>query len=679
VKFLSNNANIKIFKTLRPSLFCVISLLVILSGIMISQIAIINYSNELLSATIAHGENIAHKLAPDSSDKILRNDLAAVQNILDDQLRTEPDISQAHYKSRIKQLGIKVNLITAGILAIALLLSYFLITSLLRPLILLIDAVKNINEEELPLPLKGTDEIFELVSAYNGMLEKINKYTKKLQKSNQSLAQKNKDIDRLHNQMMTTFSIAGQIATMSDMQQIGSFLIESLRNIVPCGDKSIIVFDTDRGIAYLIMGNSVISIDKKDFESLYTIAGQKRKFPVFQGKEAVETWHILFPKDINICDRMAIFSFHHHHQLLGAILVACPCGCKCAKTEIDMIQMMLKQVSGVMYRALEYDKEINNLKSKIDTGSGYQSMVGRDPTMQTVYKLIEDVAPTDAGVLIQGESGTGKELVAKAIHLASKRADKPFIVINCSAYPPTLLETELFGHEKGAFTGGAQFKKGRFELASGGTVFLDEIGEISMSAQTMLLRVLQNKTIERIGGGKSIKVDIRMLAATNRNLWEEVKKEKFRRDLYYRLNVIPINLPPLRERKSDIPLLIDYFLKKFASEQKKTIQRIDSETTSLLLAYHWPGNVRELENSIRHAVTLAKSDKIYAFDFPEQLLKAMSSQPRTKSNVLTSNEARIIVQVLDECNWNKTVAAKNLGISRSTLYEKLKKYEIKSP
>ena len=726
---------------MRASLFFLMSFIIILSGIMISQITIRNYSNELLTANITQAENIARKLAMLISDKILQNDLLAVQKILDDRLLTEPDISylfimddkkilfhkfseeipsnlinadfdnnhedsvepiikneqfvdiqwpifeggawilrmgisNAYYKSEIKQLSIKMNLITAGILAIALFLSYFMIAGLLRPLTLFIDAVQNIEKNELntPLNLKATGEISALVSAYNGMLEKIKDYTTKLQRTKQGLANKNKDINKLRNQMMTTFSLSGQLATMSDMQQICSFLIGSLKNIVVCGDKSIIVFDTDREIAYLIMENSLVVIEKKDFEALYTIAGQTKKLPAFAGSNTVNAWNIPFPQEGNPFGRMAIFPFRHNHSLLGVILVACPSGCTCVKTELDMIQMILKQVSGVLYRALEHDKEINALKSKIDTVSGYQSMIGRDPKIQTVYKLIEDVAPTDAGVLIQGESGTGKELVAKAIHLASKRANKPFIIINCSAYPATLLESELFGHEKGAFTGSIQLKKGRFEQASGGTVFLDEIGEISMSAQTMLLRVLQNKTIERIGGGKSVKVDIRMLAATNRNLWEEVEKENFRKDLYYRLNVIPIKLPPLRERKSDIPLLIDYFLKKFAREQKKTIQKIDSDTTSLLLAYHWPGNVRELENSIRHAVTLAKSEKIYAFDFPEQLLEDMNSQPVVKSNVLITNEARIIARVLDECNGNKTIAAKKLGISRSTLYEKLKKY-----
>ena len=281
--------------------------------------------------------------------------------------------------------------------------------------------------------------------------------------------------------------------------------------------------------------------------------------------------------------------------------------------------------------------------------------------------------------LSQGESGTGKEMVANALHTVSGRSDKPFIVINCSAYPATLLESELFGHEKGAFTGAVNRKMGRFEQARGGTVFLDEIGEISLSAQTMLLRVLQSQKIERIGGEDSIKVNTRVLAATNRNLLDEVKNGRFREDLYYRLNVIPINLPALRERKNDVPLLANSFLKKFAEEQNKKIDRIDPETMRLLLDYNWPGNIRELENSIEHAVTLSKSDRIFISDLPNHLFQKITIPPNKNAKSLTANEEVIIRQVLDENNWNKTTAATSLGISRSTLYEKLKKYKILSP
>jgi two-component system response regulator HydG len=295
--------------------------------------------------------------------------------------------------------------------------------------------------------------------------------------------------------------------------------------------------------------------------------------------------------------------------------------------------------------------------------------------------LIEDIAPTDATVLIQGESGTGKELVARAIHQQGQRRDKPFIVINCSAYPATLLESELFGHEKGAFTGAIRQKIGRFEQANGGTVFLDEIGEIAPSAQIKLLRVLQSQKFERIGGEETLKVDVRILAATNKNLLKEVTNGSFREDLYYRLNVIPIQLPPLRKRPNDIPLLARHFLRRFADEQHKEIQDFSSEAMRRLLDYTWPGNVRELENSIEHTAVLAKRSTVEISDLPSAIRDAAPScaSGTPAPGTIVENEKKLLQEVLEECDWNKKKAALQLGISRSTLYEKIKKYQIAKP
>jgi two-component system response regulator HydG len=317
-----------------------------------------------------------------------------------------------------------------------------------------------------------------------------------------------------------------------------------------------------------------------------------------------------------------------------------------------------------------------NIKRHIDVTTEYCGIVGKDPNMQTIYKLIEDIAPSDTTVLIQGESGTGKELVAGAIHQKSLRKDKPFIVINCSAYPATLLESELFGHEKGAFTGAVRQKIGRFEQAHGGTVILDEIGEIPPSAQIKLLRVLQTQKFERIGGEQTLSVDVRIIAATNKNLLQEVKDGNFREDLYYRLNVIPINLPPLRKRHNDIPLQARYFMRRFAAEQGKDIDELSPEAMRLLLDYPWPGNVRELENSIEHAVVLAKGNRIQVSDLPSALHYATSPVMTGPQGTIMENEAKLLKEVLQECNWNKKQAARRLGISRNTLYRKLRKYQI---
>ena len=293
--------------------------------------------------------------------------------------------------------------------------------------------------------------------------------------------------------------------------------------------------------------------------------------------------------------------------------------------------------------------------------------------MQEVYELIDLVAASDATVLITGDNGTGKELVAQAIHRQSHRGKGPFVVANCSAYSPTLLESELFGHEKGAFTGAIRQKKGRIERAHGGTLFLDEIGDISPATQVLLLRFLQDHYFERVGGEKAIEANVRVLAATNQDLQKAVETGKFRDDLYYRLNVIAIHLPPLRERKDDIPLLCRHFLSKCNAKEKKNIQKFSANAMQTLMDYDWPGNVRQLENAINHAVIIAQGDTIRRRHLP-RFLKEASEQPHSTS--LAENERRLILRVLQEANWNKHDAARRLQVTRSTLYSKIRRYGL---
>lgn len=385
------------------------------------------------------------------------------------------------------------------------------------------------------------------------------------------------------------------------------------------------------------------------------------------------------PDSLNTVEQIAVFPIRHHDLLIGAMLVACSGRCNCIRHELDIIAMILHQAAGAIHRANIHEEELKELRQRVDLESGYGGLVGRDHKMQVVFKLIDDVAPTDTTVLILGESGTGKELVARAIHEKSHRANRPFIVINCTAYPSTLLESELFGHEKGAFTGALRHKVGRFEQANGGTVFLDEIGEIDGAAQTKLLRVLQQQTIDRLGGDQSIKVDVRVIAATNKNLQEEVKQGRFREDLFYRLNVIPVQLPALRERPKDIHILAQYFLERFARAQGKQIAGFRSEAMRKLIDNGWPGNVRELENSVEHAVVLAKDSLIDLKDLPSSIANSSDFQSSTAPPTLEKSEERLIREVLDACDWNKTEAARQLGISRSTLYEKLKRLQIVNP
>jgi transcriptional regulator with PAS, ATPase and Fis domain len=293
--------------------------------------------------------------------------------------------------------------------------------------------------------------------------------------------------------------------------------------------------------------------------------------------------------------------------------------------------------------------------------------------MKRVFELIETVAATDATVLITGESGTGKEIVARAIHAHSPRRFMPMVVIHCGALTETLLESELFGHERGAFTGAQFRKKGKFEVADGGTVFLDEIADISLKTQTDLLRVLQEKEIVRVGASQPVPVDFRCIAATNKRLETLVKEGTFRPDLYYRLNVFAIELPALRDRREDIPLLSNHFLQKFASAMNRPVPAISAPALELLLNYNWPGNVRELENAIERAMVITREPEIHPSDFPFQLHPASSAGGRT----LEDMEKVHIAKVLEETKWNLSRTARILDIDRTTLYNKLKRYGLR--
>ena len=336
-------------------------------------------------------------------------------------------------------------------------------------------------------------------------------------------------------------------------------------------------------------------------------------------------------------------------------------------------------------------QENSRLRKEMLARTGFSGMVGKNKGMLQVYELIEKVAPTPSSVLISGESGTGKELVAKAIHFNSTRAEKPFITVNCAALAENLLESELFGHEKGAFTGAVAMRKGRFEHADGGTLFLDEIGEIPLALQAKLLRAIQEKSFERVGGSKTLHVDVRIVSATNKDLKDEVKKQSFREDLYYRLNVIHVGLPALRERQDDIPLLVDYFVKTVADRLDKKDLSINKEAMRLLVSLPWEGNVRELENTIERAAILCDDNKITADDVQPESLGADTASTFGEefdlgqlipagadlNEVLYAVEDKMLHQALDATGYVQARAAEKLGITKSLLQYKMKKYGIK--
>jgi len=321
----------------------------------------------------------------------------------------------------------------------------------------------------------------------------------------------------------------------------------------------------------------------------------------------------------------------------------------------------------------EQARENVYLKEQYRERTRFESMIGQSRPMQEIFDLIRDVAPMDSTVLITGETGTGKGLAAKAIHTNSTRRDGPFVTVNCGAIPEHLMETELFGHQKGAFTDAKETKKGRLELAHGGTLFLDEIGEISMRMQIDLLRVLEDRVFYRVGGTQPIEADFRVIAATNRNLEEAIKAGAFREDLFYRLNVISFEMPSLIQRKEDIPLLAEHFLYRFAQETNKLTDKISREAMDEMMLYDWPGNIRELENAIERAVVVGKQREIMPEDLP---IFCHEPAPQTKAFTLKDVEKAHIRQVLVENQWNIARSAKILGIDRSTLYSKIKRYNI---
>jgi Nif-specific regulatory protein len=309
------------------------------------------------------------------------------------------------------------------------------------------------------------------------------------------------------------------------------------------------------------------------------------------------------------------------------------------------------------------------------------NIIGNSKAMQEVYHLIAQVSVSDTTVLLRGESGTGKELVAHAIHYASRRAAKPIIKVNCAALPEGVIESELFGHEKGAFTGAVAARKGRFELAQGGTLFLDEIGDLSPAMQIKLLRVLQEKEFERVGGTATIKADVRLIAATNRVLEDLIEKEQFRQDLYYRLNVFPVHIPPLRERRADILQLADYFAERYSRENHKNVRRISTPAIDMLMAYHWPGNVRELENCVERAVLLSDDDVIHGHHLPPtlQTAEASGTVPRgTLQGTLERVERELLVEALKSSRGNMAAAAAALGVTERIMGLRVRRYRIES-
>ena len=353
-----------------------------------------------------------------------------------------------------------------------------------------------------------------------------------------------------------------------------------------------------------------------------------------------------------------------------------------AKGRMQIDELEARIARALKFRSLESENQ--TLKQQLDKKFGLENIIGESEPMQRVMDIVRQVAPARATVLIHGESGTGKELLAKAIHQLSPRSVKPMVTVHCAALSPTLLESELFGHEKGAFTGAHERRIGRFEQAEGGTLFLDEIGEVDETTQVKLLRFLGERSFERVGGNKTLSADVRIVVATNKNLKELVEKGEFREDLYFRLNVVELWAPPLRERLDDVPILALYFLREFAIENAKSISDFTADALEAMIRYDWPGNVRELRTAIEHAVVLSKNEMIQLTDLPHSVQSRGIIQNEVQMNqpiigkgvTLEEAEKQLIIRTIKECSGNRTAAAKKIGISRRTLHRKLHRYGL---
>jgi len=504
--------------------------------------------------------------------------------------------------------------------------------------------------------------------------------TRKMEKA---LALRSKELQRAQYQLEELFKISRQVSAKNSVLEIIDYVHDIVRGIFPGSDPLIFLLDAGSQSFLSLEGCNPAVLEP--FSKALQQIEQSRLIPdFFQYLQRIKKFHIIDSKNASdIPSFLDEISNNYANwfglpislpqQCIGYFVLGLPSDRECSREDMHFFLNLFNQVAGHMRHLIIHESEINTLRQGVGERASHGKIIGQSDEMQKIYELIDLVSASDAIVLITGENGTGKELVAQAIHRQSSRKDGPFVVANCSAYSPTLLESELFGHEKGAFTGAVKMKKGRIERAKGGILFLDEIGDIAPATQVLLLRFLQDHCFERVGGEETMEADVRVLAATNRDLYREAEAGRFRNDLYYRLNVVTIHLPPLRDRKEDIPLLCKHFLKNYSLKEGKDIHSFSSGAMQALMDYDWPGNVRQLENAVSHAVILAQGPVIERGNLP-QFLRQTAAEP--SANSLAENERRIILGVLHEVNWNKHEAARRLKISRSTLYSKLRRHRL---
>jgi PAS domain S-box-containing protein len=538
---------------------------------------------------------------------------------------------------------------------------------------------------------EGTDRMLEvatypLLDAQGNIssIIRLERDVTEKRKVEEALAFRSKELQKTQHQLETLFELSRQVSNKNSFSELIDFVLEISHQLFPNSDLLLFFLDSESK-AFLPLtdvhshGVKPSHRAQEEIERSELVADFLQYLRTLNKHNIISSQHT---NDIPTVLKVVAKSYGNWfglpissaHQCIGYALVGSTNHQDYSREDAQFLLTFFSQIAGYIRHLIVHQYEINHLQEKVAEKTAHGKIIGQSEEMQRVYELIDLVAGSDATVLITGENGTGKELVAQAIHRQSHRRKGPFIAANCSAYSPTLLESELFGHEKGAFTGAIKRKMGRIERAKGGTLFLDEIGDIAAATQVLLLRFLQDHSFERVGGEQTLEADVRVLAATNRDLYREVEEGRFRDDLYYRLNVISIHLPPLCDRIQDIPLLAKHFLGKYTLKEGKAIDSLSPGAMQLLMDYDWPGNVRQLENAISHAVILAQDSVIERRHLPQFLRQTPTDPPSTS---LAENERRLILGVLQESSWNKHEAARRLKISRSTLYSKIRRYSLK--
>jgi len=481
--------------------------------------------------------------------------------------------------------------------------------------------------------------------------------------------------------------LSNRLITLKSLDNLCNCLIDQIKEIVACSQASLMLFDPNTRLLQLMKARGfkteqykVPRVELTNDVAKWIYEGGEILAP--SGREPGKFLIIFDEDERKYFDCEMRIPFISEDKFIGVLnLGKKSLGTEYTIEDIHLLQVLVNMstlaINNAMHNGDLSSAQITNQSFehtknlKIKHKAGFEEFIGQSDCVKKIHHLIEKVAANDVTVLITGDSGTGKELVARAIHQSSDRGSNPLVALNCAALPETLVESELFGHEKGAFTGAHFQKKGKFEIANGSTLFLDEIGDMSLATQAKVLRVLQDKTIHRIGGNKSLKVDVRIIVATHKNLSEEIRKGNFREDLYYRINVVNIHIPPLRERKQDIPLIADYFLKKYTQFYGKEITKINEKSLRCLMEYEFPGNVRELQHLIERAVIMEQDDQL-TFDF----FPFSSHTEKQACDSLVSLEKQHIKKILNQVNYNKSQAARLLGIARKTLREKMQRYGL---